>query len=130
MTGLLNASGYLHRITKYIAEEKPLSDYCAFYFNLKDFGDINRIYGREKGDIILWKYAMFLEDFMEDDEILGHLGGDNFMALVKKTKKDDFIKVISEVVLMIDTEKGSEDVEIPSTIGVWEINGEVKDPEM
>lgn len=128
MTGLLNASGYLHRITKYIAEEKPLSDYCAFYFNLKDFGDINRIYGREKGDIILWKYAMFLKDFMEEDEILGHLGGDNFMALVKKTKKDDFIKVISEVVLMIDTEKGSEDVEIPSTIGVWEINGEVKDP--
>lgn len=128
ITGLPNASGYLHKVTELMKRDIPLSDYCAFYFNLKGFGDINRTYGREKGDEILWQYASFLEDFVGKDEVLGHLGGDNFMALIKKSRGDAFIKLISSVTLMIDHNDISEDLVLASTIGVWEIGSDVSDP--
>ena len=105
-----------------------LKDYCAFYFNLKDFGEINKKFGREKGDEVLWQYAAYLMDFVEDEEILGHLGGDNFMALIKNDRKDRFIKLISDASLMIDVENQSEDLLISSTIGIWDITSEVTDP--
>ena len=127
-TGLSNASGYLHSVTELMKKNIPLKNYCAFYFNLKDFGDINKAYGREKGDEVLWQYASYLRDFIDDDEVVGHLGGDNFMALIKKSRKDRFIKVISNVTLMLDINDKSEDILISSTIGVWEIISEVTDP--
>ena len=127
-TGLSNASGYLHSVTELMKKNIPLKNYCAFYFNLKDFGDINKAYGREKGDEVLWQYASYLRDFIDDDEVVGHLGGDNFMALIKKSRKDRFIKVISNVTLMLDINDKSEDIQISSTIGVWEIISEVTDP--
>ncbi|MCR5775444.1 MAG: diguanylate cyclase, partial [Lachnospiraceae bacterium] len=74
-TGLPNASGYLHEISELMKKGISLKNYCAFYFNLKGFGDINKTYGREKGDDILWQYASFLGDFIGNDEVLGHLGG-------------------------------------------------------
>ncbi|MBO5550621.1 MAG: EAL domain-containing protein, partial [Lachnospiraceae bacterium] len=127
-TGLANASGYLHNVTELMKKGIPLSRYCAFYFNLKDFGDINRKYGREKGDEILWQYASYLNDCIEDDEVLGHLGGDNFMALIKKSRGEKFIKIISDVTLMLDIDDKSEDIQISSTIGVWDIISDVSDP--
>lgn len=127
-TGLPNASGYLHKVTELMKGNVSLKDYCAFYFNLKDFGEINKKFGREKGDEVLWQYAAYLMDFVEDEEILGHLGGDNFMALIKNDRKDRFIKLISDASLMIDVENQSEDLLISSTIGIWDITSEVTDP--
>ncbi|MBQ9606831.1 MAG: EAL domain-containing protein [Lachnospiraceae bacterium] len=127
-TGLPNASGYLHNVTELMKKDIPFNIYCAFYFNLKDFGEINRVYGREKGDEVLWQYASYLNDFIEDDEALGHLGGDNFMALIKKTRRDKFIKLISNVTLMLDIDERSEDIHIASTIGIWDILSDVSDP--
>lgn len=127
-TGLSNASGYLQNVTDLIKKGISLKDYCAFYFNLKDFGEISRKYGCEKGDEVLWQYASYLRDVIEDDEVLGHLGGDNFMALIKKTNKDRFIRIISDVTIMLDVNDKSEDIQISSTIGIWEIISEVSDP--
>ena len=127
-TGLPNASGYLHRVTELMRKGVSLKEYCAFYFNLKDFGEVNREFGREKGDEVLWQYAVYLMDYVDDDEILGHLGGDNFMALIKDNRKDRFIKLISEVPLMIDVGDRSEDLAISSTIGIWDITSDVTDP--
>ena len=128
ITGLPNASGYLHLITDIMKKDIPLSNYSAFYFNLKDFGDINRSFGREKGDNLLWQYSSYISDFSDDDEIIGHLGGDNFMALIKRDRKDDFIRLISDVTLLLDVDDTSEDIEIQSTIGVWDISTDVVDP--
>ena len=128
MTGLPNASGYLYKITELMKKVGSLNKYTAFYFNLKDFGEINKTYGREKGDEMLLQYASYINDFIGKDEVLGHLGGDNFMALIKNKRKEDFIRLISEVTLMADVDGNSEDVQIFSTIGIWEINSDVTDP--
>ena len=128
ITGLPNASGYLNMITDIMDKNISLSGYSAFYFNLKDFGDINRRYGREKGDKLLWQYAARINDFIGDEEVMGHLGGDNFMALIKKNRRDRFIGLISDVTLMLDPDDKNEDIEIHSTIGVWDIGSDVDDP--
>ncbi len=128
MTGLVNASGYLHNVTEKIKNNTPISDYVAFYFNLKDFGEINKKFGREKGDEILWLYASYISDFADSKELIGHLGGDNFMALIKKARKDEFISFISDVTLMLNIEDKSEDIQIQCTIGAWDIEEDAVDP--
>lgn len=128
MTGLLNATGYLNKVTELKERKGHFTDYCAFYFNLKDFGEINKRYGRKKGDEILKLYAASINDFTDNDEFIGHLGGDNFTALIKKKRKNKFIRFISDVTLMPDLEDRNEDISIKCVMGVWDIETEFADP--
>ncbi|HAG70085.1 MAG TPA: hypothetical protein DCL38_08955 [Lachnospiraceae bacterium] len=128
ISGVLNSSGYLYRVAELIKRDIPLSLYSAFYFNLKDFGDINRRYGREIGDQLLKYYAKMLEGLAGRDEIIGHLGGDNFMALIKKDGRRKFIDHISDATIAMPLDETIEEFKISATIGVWDITTDVSDP--
>ena len=105
----------------------PLKKYTAFYFNLKDFGEINKRYGRVKGDEVLRDYAEIIKDFLTKDEAAGHLGGDNFMALIHKKRQQDFIKLLSDITIFLESDK-AEEIHLSSTIGVWDIQSDVAYP--
>ena len=128
MTGILNTTGYLNRVTEMKKRKINLTDYSAFYFNLKDYVEINKRYGRKKGDEILKQYASSINGFLDNDELIGHLGGDNFTALIKKERKNSFIRFLSEVILMPDLDGKNEDLSIKCTIGVWDIETDPSDP--
>ncbi|MBQ7563827.1 MAG: EAL domain-containing protein [Lachnospiraceae bacterium] len=124
---LPNASGYLRDVTELMKRDIPLKNYTAFYFNLKDFGEINRHFGRERGDEVLRDYAEIIRDFITKDEAAGHLGGDNFMALILKKRQKDFIELLSDIKIFLDSEE-HEELHLSSTIGIWDIQSDVADP--
>ncbi len=127
LTGLPNAGGYLDEIIRKM-KDGTIQNYTAFYFNLKGFGNINQRYGMEKGDMIIVQLSGKVKDFLEDDEVLGHLGGDNFVALVKKERKEKFCRLLNGIEIILETEGHSYKLRIPSTIGLWDINDEFTDP--
>ena len=128
LTGVPNASGYLYKVTELMKRDIPLRDYSAFYFNLKDFGEINKHFGREIGDELLRLYSKEINGFIGKDEIVGHLGGDNFMALVKKERQQEFIDKLVKVSLSMRVDESIEEFEIAATMGVWDISSDVSDP--
>ena len=112
LTGLPNAGGYMREVSKKY-QNRIADHYDAYYFNLTGFGLINKQYGQKQGDEIIKRYATFLRTSIEEDEIIGHLGGDNFVALIKQGENSQkFQKLIRSV----DTyaERGKE--RIPITI--------------
>ncbi len=92
MTGLLNHSGIVN-IGQSALFREVLNYYAGCYFNIKNFKACNKKLGVEQADKILKKYAKHIYEFIDDDsELAARLSGDNFFALVVKSRLEEFIK--------------------------------------
>lgn len=120
-TGLPNASGYLEKVNGIYAQGK-LNDYISFYFNIKGFGRLNYEFSEPEVDCILKRYADELRSFIRKDELLGHLGGDNFVALVKRKNSDAFLKHLESVITYGEQDGTRITVSLGATVGIYEIN--------
>ena len=127
LTGLPNSGGYIAEVAK-LSRKADMRDYTAFFFNFKGFGNTNQRYGSEGGDKIIKAVAMKIKEFLDDDEILGHLGGDNFVALIKKSKKILFCRLLNGVEVEIEIGGKTENIKVASTIGLWDIEEELVAP--
>ncbi len=88
LTGLPNASGYLREVgKKYVMG--TIEGFVAYYFNLKGFGLVNKRFGQREGNEILCRYVATVKQFFKGDELFGHLGGDNFVALIHKGPRNE-----------------------------------------
>lgn len=127
LSELPNASGYMREVER-IKKNGSISGYSAFYFNIKRFGSINNDIGQENGDKLIKGYADKLKDFITADEVVGHLGGDNFMALIRRERQDDMIDFLSGVETQINTGKDIRSFNLAATIGIWEIDDDNIEP--
>jgi diguanylate cyclase (GGDEF)-like protein len=128
MTGLPNADGFM----KYALELQragKIFNYNSYYFNLRGFGLVNRRFGQKETDEIIKRYANILKDFTREGEVVGRLGGDNFVALILKERTDDFIKLISGVKTYGKLNGEEIPIVIPAVAGVYEIGDDIKDCE-
>lgn len=55
---------------------------CVLYFDLDNFKAYNDFYGFEHGDRVLKCVTRILKERVPDDAFLGHIGGDDFIAIV------------------------------------------------
>jgi EAL domain-containing protein (putative c-di-GMP-specific phosphodiesterase class I) len=74
-----------------------LTQYNAFYINLKSFGLINRKYGKQEADHIIIRFAELLQSYTDEDEFAGRMSGDAFILMVHKDKTDSVLKLTSGV---------------------------------
>ncbi len=93
LTGLVNAGGFLTYIDE-LLQKKQLGRYNAYYMNLERFSLVNKRFGVRETDLIIARYAKAMQGTMLPDECLGRLGGDNFVALVRKERTEEFIERI------------------------------------
>ena len=96
LTGVLNSEGYLAHAED-LLQRKELAGYNAFYFNLARFSLLNKRFGAQETDVILIRYAQIVSAFLQQGECIGRLGGDNFVALVRKERTDAFLALIAGV---------------------------------
>ena len=97
------------------------------YFNLKSFGLYSRRYGIAEGDEIMKRYANKLKGFFNKDEIVAHLGGDNYTALVKKERTKDFLNFLSGVDVYGIRNGKEEPIKIAAVCGVYAVDDSLKD---
>lgn len=84
LTQLPNRSYLLNQIDLEIREKKPLAVLLVAMTNLKR---INASLGIQAGDTVIMKAARRLNDLLEPDSLLGHLGGGQFLFLIEKPLK-------------------------------------------
>lgn len=126
MTGLPNTGGYFN-FAKGLFERNELIKFNAYYFNLKGFGLVNMKFGKEEADAIICRYVAVLRDFILEDECVGRLGGDNFVALIHKDRTNEFLKLIENVETYAYVAGQMITVEIPAVAGVLEIEENIDD---
>lgn len=126
LTGLVNAGGFLTYIDSLI-ENGEIAKYNAFYFNLSRFSLVNKRYGSKETDNIIIRYTEAIQEFMEEGELLGRLGGDNFTALVLKERTDMFLQFLSGVITYGVLGEKEYPVKISAVAGVVDLDESVAD---
>jgi diguanylate cyclase (GGDEF)-like protein len=128
ITGMPNADGYIRYVVGLFMRQE-LIKYNAYYFNLKGFGLINRKFGQKETDKIIQRYAKVLNDFIDGEEVVGRLGGDNFVALIRKERTQEFLDLIAEVKTFGMQAEEKIPLVIKAITGVYEIDDTLVDCE-
>ncbi len=125
LTGLPNSGGFLSYMDE-LLEKNLLTEYNAYYFNLSRFSLVNKKFGAKETDQIILKYCNVLKEFLTEGEILGRLGGDNFVALVRKNRTEAFLKLLSGVEITGQLAGRAVPVVVSAVAGVCEIDERIK----
>ena len=127
ITMLPNSAGFV-RIIQERFQDRTIYQYNGFYFNLKSFGLLSYKYGGTEGDLMIKRYAVAVRKWLTEDETLAHLGGDNFMALVKKDRTADFLGLLENVEVTAKYMGKIVPVYIAAAAGVYEVTEKDRDP--
>ena len=125
MTGLPNAAGFRTYVNG-LRAARTLPRYNAFYLNLRNFGLVNRRYGKQEADRIMVRYAEHLAAQVDEDECAGRLSEDNFLLMVRKEKTDAVLRLTEGVKLPADFNGQEEAVTLKAVAGCLDVD----DPEM
>ncbi|MCQ2524522.1 MAG: bifunctional diguanylate cyclase/phosphodiesterase [Lachnospiraceae bacterium] len=120
ITGIPNTFKF-HSFVDEIIDAGRAGQYNAYFFNIKNFKYVNKMANRETGDECIRQYATKVDAMLEDDEIVARLGGDNFIAFVKRSRNKFFLDGISGVHIFIDTTMGPKAVVLGSRVGIYEV---------
>lgn len=69
-------------------------DYAVLYFDLDNFKPFNDLYGFEKGDLIIKLVATIMKATVSKEHFIGHIGGDDFIAIVNSHEVDDLCQMM------------------------------------
>ena len=119
-THLPNEHGYLRDINK-LFEEIDYENYNSYYINIRGFGLVNKVFGIDEGDRAIKEYAKALKFFINDDELVGHLSGDNFVAFIRRDKHDDFIKLATACPVVLQKDHRDTTISLTGVVGFYEV---------
>ncbi len=88
LTGLPNRKMIVDRINRLIHQFSDEKDtFSIIFIDLDNFKRINDVYGHTVGDKFLKRVAGFLSEQIHECDILGRLGGDEFILIVQRKLK-------------------------------------------
>ncbi len=122
LTGVLNTSGFFRQLWMAIRRKK-IGEYQGVFFNIHNFNVVNKELSYFEGDKILIAYCRMLTKKLAKDEALGRLGGDNFVALIRKEHVGQIIQDLQGVCITYDTPKKRRDFNFSVTAGIADLVG-------
>lgn len=86
MTGLLTKTAIERQIRKLLQEDSKAM-YAFFIVDIDHFKDANDMYGHAFGDSVIRVVASVIRSVFGKDDLLGRMGGDEFVAFIPITEK-------------------------------------------
>ncbi len=94
LTGLPGNSPIDEHIDALLADEEP---FCVCYFDLDNFKPFNDVYGFSMGDAMIQMTAKVISEQCDQEiDFVGHIGGDDFIALFRSTDWEQRCRTILE----------------------------------
>lgn len=121
LTGALNLHGLQEAVGDIMSMEE-IENYSAVLLNFKNFKYINQKVTTDNGDIILHKYSMMVQGFLEKQGYIARLGSDNFLVLCPKSRLEGFINFIENITISVNNRGNVEDIKINVRAGIYEAN--------
>lgn len=100
---------------------------CACRFNISQLSVINAKLGRNGGTQIMKRYVYGLRDIIGGDGFISRLGGDNFVTLFKKDKKEEVIRHLSGIILSTEF-RGVEELFVSAHAGYYDVDNYCRGP--
>ena len=70
--------------------------YSVAYLDIDNFKAYNDLYGFENGDLVIKLLAGILRNSVSEEQFVGHIGGDDFVVIIKDHVTKDYFKNIVE----------------------------------
>lgn len=99
LTGLPNR-GYLDGQLRKMSDDKNM--YGFIIIDIDDFRSINDLYGNVMGDKVIVEAATRIRDKMTGNMIMGRLGGDEFMIILKEQDVENIEDYCRELIGLFD----------------------------
>lgn len=125
LTELPNTIGFIGYVQELVRTDE-LIQYNGLFFNLSHFSLINKRFGVKETDRIICRYVEKIREFLEDGECVARLGGDNFVALIKKERTHAFLDYIAAVKTYGTLGDSEYTVVVSASAGVCEIDESVR----
>lgn len=96
LTGLTNRRG-LDRIMEEYLDASKDRNFAMIIIDIDDFKRVNDLYGHGIGDDILITLANNMKDVFGKNAVIARMGGDEFMIVIKDTKKEEALVLIDKM---------------------------------
>lgn len=91
LTGVYNRAGLIKRMDNYFGTNYD-GGLCAFYsIDLDEFKSLNDTYGHLAGDDMLKSLGKKLQKMFRKHDLIGRMGGDEFVVFIKSCPSEEFI---------------------------------------
>lgn len=120
LTGLYNKET-TELLTDEILQTDPEVSHAFLILDMDCFKQINDVYGHVVGDIILKKFGRLLKNIFRSEDIVGRIGGDEFVVLMKNVKSKETATTKAEELLTAAKETSFEELKgknISISIGI------------
>ncbi len=122
LTGLYNKSTTERLITNTIRNRRVHDGiYALFMIDADNFKSINDTFGHLYGDIVLTQLANHLKSLFRANDIIGRIGGDEFIVLLRDYKSLDLIiKKAKEICFLFNKvyTEDTQSVQMTASIGI------------
>ncbi|MBR3142397.1 MAG: GGDEF domain-containing protein [Clostridiales bacterium] len=97
VTGVYSRT-YLTEEAEKILEKTNELDPCGVaVIDIDDFKKINDELGNDKGDDVLRALGVILQDYIDEDTIIGRYGGDTFVIIFENGSRDENLDVLNKI---------------------------------
>ncbi len=120
MTGVDNQTGLMQFASQIMAQGN-IHDYTGIFINLKNFKYINKSANPQVGDLALKMYVNSAKNFLNNDEIIARLGGDNFYVMIRKENAQAFIDKYTSLPISVSQNPKPISFNIMARMGVYPI---------
>lgn len=87
MTGLYNKISAQEHIQSRLINNNNMQ-YAFFILNIDNFKQVNDVCGHAVGDKVIEEFANILKNQFDSDDIIGHIGGDEFVVLAPSYSRE------------------------------------------
>ena len=105
LTGVLNSRGFFERVEAMIPllqrETKP---YGLCFIDVDNFKTVNDTKGHAEGDLILKTIAAVMQSSMRSSDVVGRIGGDEFVIFLPRTDGQNGLMTIEKLKSRLDEE--------------------------
>jgi len=117
LTGVLSRTGLQHELAR--GHQGEVS-YAVLVADLDGFKAINDRYGHEVGDRVLAETGSRLREVVRELDVVGRLGGDEFLICLAETELDEALTVADRLVAAVNTpvEVDGRLIETTTSVGI------------
>ncbi|AQU10291.1 diguanylate cyclase [Clostridioides difficile] len=94
LTGLYNKATTEEFIRSFLKNESNQDlEHVFLIFDIDNFKNVNDKYGHVFGDFVISEFALELKSQFREDDIVGRIGGDEFVVLIKDFNNNNYVLI-------------------------------------
>jgi|GEM_PF-7087704 len=129
MTGFYNHGATLEQIRRYLQGEGAAGRHVLFMVDIDHFKEVNDTLGHQQGDDMIAKIAAGIRGLFRSTDILGRVGGDEFLVLMKNVDNRGMVRKRAEELveaLQFVCSSAASTIQLSGSVGVSLYDGDRK----